>query len=383
MTYTEEQKQTALTASSRVTRGRWEVVNRVSGASEGFLVGVVPGSRITYDYLADVKRQLSVGIKRKPETTLGAGEIFWDSVDVDTHVLKPWFDIQMPDGGWLTFPKGHYILQVTDNVVTLGDDPTVEVTGFDISILLDRDLTDGTFFSLGAGSVYTTEIRNLLHNAGIFDVLIPDSSATLPVPRKWEQGTKMSVVVNDLLSAINYGSLFFDDNGTARSDPYTVPAQRAVAHTYKDDSASVLYHDATDTTDLWDVPNRWVGIVSTSDRTPLRSVFNNMSPTSETSQVTRGLVVTKLVTDSEAPTQDLLDQAVRKAAHTDSQIFREVGISTLTMPEHGEADIVNLTLSSLGINAENFEEVGWEMCPDLNGQAMTHTLRKVVDVDNT
>jgi hypothetical protein len=383
VSYTQTEIDLALTAGSRITRGRWEVLNRRTGHSKGILVGVQPGSSVAFGYLDDIKRTCTLSVRKDPGSDLQDGEIGWPDVDVEQDAVKPWFDLLMPDGGWMSWPKGVYILEANARAVARGGGAYITVNGFDQTVVLDRDLTDTSpFYIIAAGTVVTDEITTILGNAGIFDVNIAPSEHTLVSGRKYEQGTKITKAVNELLSAINYGSVYFDDNGAATGAPYLVPKDRVSTHTYRDDTASVLYPEMQSTIDTWDVPNQWVSVVSQTDRTPLISVFNNTSSTSPTSQPNRGFIVTKTVTDSDAVNQEVLDQQVRALAHADSQVYHELTITTLTMPTHQEAEIIKLTLSTLDIKDELFEEIGWSLCPDQNGQGMTHTLRKVINVDD-
>jgi hypothetical protein len=382
--YTADQLQAALTKGSRVTLGRWEVLRRSDGTSKGFLVGVEPGSRIAHDYLADIKRTCSLSVRETPGTTAQAGEITWSSVDVEGDTLVPWFYLTMPDGGLAKWRKGMFIMEAGQRGTRQGGGVYRSINGQDQTVILNRDLaTTVGFYQVAAGTILTAQVKLILADAGITRISIPDSAATLPTTRLWEQGTTMLKLVNELLSAAGYGSIFFDDAGVATANPYVVPADRAIAHTYRDDSASVIYPAMGDSLDVFDVPNRWVSVVSQSDRAPITSTFNNVSPSSPTSQVSRGYIVTKVITDSTAANQAALDTQVRQVAHEDSMVYRTVTFDTLTMPDHGEADIITLTLSELGIAAERWEETAWSMCNDQPGQGMSHTVRKVVNVDLT
>ncbi|MBK8246399.1 MAG: hypothetical protein IPK85_03230 [Gemmatimonadetes bacterium] len=73
-----------------------------------------------------------------------------------------------------------------------------------------------------------------------------------------------------MLSAINYGSLWFDGEGVARATPYVSPRLRAAEFEYRTDDVSVILPDAAQSLDLYSLPNRWVLIVSNSTAAPGR-----------------------------------------------------------------------------------------------------------------
>lgn len=386
--YTETEKQLALTAGSRIAWGRWEVYTKSTGHSKGFLVGVEPGSTVTYDYMADVKRVCSLSVREDPDTALDDDEITWADVDTQRDVISPWWYIQMPDGGNMSFRKGVFLMEAGTRSRRVGGGVYVVVNGFDQTITLNRDLATTTgFYTVASAVNIIDQVQLILGDAGITEIQIPDSPLTTTAVKTWDQGTPLRQVVNELLTMAAYGSVYFDDNGTARAGAYIVPSSRVVDFTYLDDpSTSVMWPDVTETFDVWDVPNRWVYVVSQTDQSMLTSTFDNLSPSSPTSQITRGYIQTDFQSNIVAATQEALDTLVRQAAHEASQVYREITLLTLTMPEHGENNIIDLTLTDLGIGAsdsgpEAYEEIGWTMAIDENGQAMTHTIRKIVNVD--
>ncbi len=367
----------ALRSGHREVRFRYEILTREYD-SRGYLQGVVPGGTISYDYLAEVKRTCAFTVREQPSIELAAGEIDWSSIGAN-DMLKPYFQLLMPDGRWASWPLGLFLIDAGRRQAKASDGVYRAIAGYDLGITLNRDLTKPGDF-LAAGALATGMLEIILLEAGITKYLIPASAATLPTARSWDIGTKLTEVVNDLADKIAYGSIFFDADGVAVLRPYILPSDRPVEVFYADDERSVISADADESIDLWGVPNRWIVTVSQPDRAMLTSKFENVSATSPTSISNRGYAVTRYVADDDSADQVALDLKAKRLAHEDSQVYREFSFSTALMPMHGESNTLGLTLDSLGLDKEKYFETSWAMTLQ-EGALMTHTARKVVDVD--
>ena len=141
---------------------------------------------------------------------------------------------------------------------------------------------------------------------------------------EWEPGTSKLRIISDMLAAINYGSLWFDGNGTLKASPYIAPSLRDADFHYETSAVSVILPDAEQNLDLFSIPNRWVLIVSNPDQPPLRAEITNASPLSPTSTINRGRIITKVVTDVEAPNQAVLNSLAERMRDEDGQVFEHI-----------------------------------------------------------
>lgn len=223
--------------------------------------------------------------------------------------------------------------------------------------------------------LYTDEIADLLTD---FDVNLTESAATMPAAREWEPGTSKLKIVNDLLRDINYGSLYFDEEGVAQVAPYRSPADRAAEWTYADDDDSLIIPRVDQTLDLFTVPNKWVLVVSEPDRDALTGTYTNDDPGSPTSTVRRGRTITDFRQEQTAPDQATLDELAARLAFTASQVYEVLEFSTGINPLHSNNDVYAIEFGSLAIN-EKYAEHEWSM--DLEaGAEMRHKARRVVTV---
>lgn len=262
---------------------------------------------------------------------------------------------------------------------------TIDVTG--VSVVTFRYIKNASTstgsdsawiddLSLVGGVKYTDEINTLLGSGVSKNITV--SSKTLPTVKEWEPGTPKLEIINDLLSALNYESLSFDEDGVAIVQPYVSPADRAPEFTYQDNETSVMYPEVMQELDLFSIPNRWVLTVSDPDRDVLTSVFTNTDPASPTSTVRRGRIITDFRTEQDAADQLTLDSKVARLAFESSQIYEAIEFETGIMPIHSGNDVYNLIYDPLAINGQ-FSEHTWSL-EFKAGAKMKHRARRVVTV---
>lgn len=325
---------------------------------------VVAGS-VGNNALADIKRTATF-------TILDRGTINYLSDRV-----KPWARLHMPDGGIVEWPLGVFLLASPARGLEPVGIVKREVEAYDQLLVFQQDkVTDR--YSIAAAVVYTTAIATLIASVGGITSSIVPSALTLPAALEWEPGTPKLRILNDLLGAINYESAWFDESGRLVCRPYQSPAARASEYTYDDTNASVRTGSAEQTLDLFDIPNKWVGIVSEADRPALRAEYTNTNPASPTSTVSRGRTIPDVRTEEDAADLTTLEAKVARYAFEASQVFEGVKFDTAIMPFHSNADVFSLNIPGLALNAK-YSEHTWAF--DLKvGATMSHTVRRVVTV---
>lgn len=333
-----------------------------TNTDQGVLGQVTAGS-VTLDALADVHRSASF--------TLIEG----DTIDYQRDRIKPVVRLMMPDGGVVDWPQGVFLLSSPDRVLSPDTSVARTVTAYDQTVLLQGDSV-GDRYSIAAGTLYTTAIAAAVAGYG-FTTNIAASTKTLPVTIDWAGGTSKLTIVNDLLAAINYRAAWFDENGVFQAVPYVLPDTVVPGYIYATDETSTLVGDITQSLDLFNIPNRWVLVVSEADRPVLTSTYTNTSATSPTSTVSRGRTVTKYDTGQTAADQATLDGLAARMAFEDSQVYETVGFTTALMPFHSDLDVVGVSVNGLALGSVKFQEVGWSMSLAVGG-SMSHTVRRTV-----
>lgn len=338
-----------------------------SNAFKSTLTNVIEGS-VANNALANIKRTARF-------TLMEDG-----SINFLSDRIKPYIRLLMPDGGYAEFPQGVFVLSTPPRKTDSNEVITREVEAYDLlQVLVDDKVTDRYTIASGANYISGTNgIKALLDGAGITSQNLTATASTLPAARDWDPGTTKLQIINDLLGAINYRSLYFDENGFATAIAYLSPAARASEYTYIDDGLSVMFPEFEQALDLFGVPNKWTLVVSEPDRTALTSTYTNVNPASSTSTVNRGRTIVSFLSNQEAADQTTLDALAARMAFEDSQVYETVTFETGIMPQHSDFDVYTLTYSTLGISAK-YSEVSWEF--DLKaGARMKHSVRKVVYV---
>lgn len=111
-------------------------------------------------------------------------------------------------------------------------------------------------------------------------------------------------VVNDLLKAIGYGSLWADRHGRLRVEPYVPPGERPTVRAYGADAAAML-PDWDDEAPLWDVPTGFVAYTPGTESAAGMRVRIDLPASHPLSAVSRGT--------PEAPRHSLKTEQVEAA----------------------------------------------------------------------
>lgn len=362
--YGNDQILAAIVAGYRTIRFRYELL-APDLTSIRFLDNVET-CKVEYNYLADVKRTATFTIAEDGQT-----------VNWLQDLIRPYVDILMPDGLYARIPVGTFLLSTPTRAAKDGL-VTRDVTAYDRMQIL-RQNYNATRYQIAAGANVVTAVESILDDFSLTHD-IKDSPTTAAAIRAWDPGTSWGVIVNELLDSIGYGSIWFDPMGVANAKPYEDPASRKIDFTYKTDEFSIMPEEATETYDVFDVPNNWVFVVSQPDRPVLTSTYTNTSADSETSTINRGgRIITYFDNQQDAADQTTLDTLVRKKAQEDSQIYNEIEVMTALNPLHDESATIELTHDPLGVDSKKYNEMTWEMTLKA-GETMKHTMRRLVAV---
>ena len=161
--------------------------------------------------------------------------------------------------------------------------PTTSEKGKEISIeAYDRcwrisDVKTESVIHFSAGDNYIDVVESLLVDAGIAMLMKTPTDAVLAEDREdWEIGTSYLDIVNQLLSEINYESLWFDANGIAMLRPSLDLLAANVRMTFTDrdvdprdpKSAQIMNVLPTikRTSDIFKAPNVFVCMCSNPDK---------------------------------------------------------------------------------------------------------------------
>lgn len=187
-------------------------------------------------------------------------EINWfrDRLSI-THVNESAAQPVQPMGIWLfAKPERNYKQGITKAPLALLD--KCELYSSEI----------GQWLTIPAGTVVTDKVYELMvTKATGISVSLTPSTKTLPIALSWEPTDTWLTVINRLLKAIDYGSLWADLKGYFRVAPYVLPEKRPVKLTYGAEAGNVKLKDEwDDSLPLSDIPTGVVAFSKGDETTP-------------------------------------------------------------------------------------------------------------------
>ena len=190
-------------------------------------------------------------------------------------------------------------------------------TVYDVQLLskmsvVDEDTVEATY-SLAAGVNIIDTVVSLILSTGETRIAVTPSDATLTNPLVWDAGESKLTIINELLQAAGYWSLWCDGSGMFRVEPWRAPAERVVSWTFTTDQTSIVEAGHKFTQDMSSVPNKFVVVGEGDDETPpLIGVATNTDPGSPYSWQSRGRWITHTETGVEADSQEVIDQIAKR-----------------------------------------------------------------------
>lgn len=326
----------------------------------------VVSGQVSQNWFADIKRKARFEIRE------GEQEIDWL-----THRIKPYARLHLPpyaDDDWVEWPMGVFLLSSPTRQSDVTGSVVRDVTGYDqLQVYLD-DKTDDRYTISASASCIDTVVTLL----GSVEKVVAASSATLPADMEWEPGTPKLTIINNLLSAVNYQSLSFDEDGRAVVTPYVSPSSRTEEYVYEESDTSLLIPDTEQALDLFSVPNKWVLVVSNPDQPLIVGTYTNANPASPTSTVRRGRTIVDYRTEQNAVDQSTLDAKAERLAFEASQVYESLRFTSGLNPLHSGNDVYRIRYAALAVNSA-YSEAEWSVTLQA-GARMTHRARRVVQI---
>lgn len=253
---------------------------------------------------------------------------------------------------------------------------SVEVEMHDKTQLLIEDKVESTYL-LPAGTVATQAVRDLIQLSGETHFAITESPLTLPGDLSWQAGTTKLRIINDVLEAINYFSLWTDGMGVFQAVPYTRPAARTLSYVFQRGQASIHSPNWGREQDIADVPNKIVlRSEGDAEESALEGVAVNTDPQSPYSYESRGNRWIVHTEDGiEAADQITIDNLARRRLIDLSSPSATLQISHMLIPQRLN-DVVRFISEDIDTLAV-VEKLTYKLTP---GQLVEATWREVVDL---
>lgn len=371
----------------RTTSYRWEVLKHAAGVDTlaGYLDGVVePSAQLSWSLYSAVKGSGSLKV-----TDLAAAQSgFLRIADVSLAAarLRPVLVIE----GLPEIPLGVYLFSAAPEAWS-GSGREYSLELLDRNTVLDQDRVEVSY-TVAAGTVILQAVATVIASAGESITVDATQTATLSSALIWEAGTTKLQIVNDLLAALNYNSLWVDGVGNYRATPYVVPASRSISYELLnldrelvDGEASIYTDEWSRDRDLFDVPNKIITVQSgTGDAAPLTGLATNTDPASPFSYANRGnRWISHVIDGVETPAgttpqiQAYLDAKARASLIASSAVQAAVEVKHLPIPVR-VSDVLRFANTPAGIDKRHtLTSLALEAHPL---GLMTSTLQEVIDL---
>src|SRR5690625_3501005 len=259
----------------------------------------------TYQLLTRTGQDLGplAGVRRgSGQTSYSAASSIKSSASIvleNTGQISSWLDVRIQP--WVSvdgdeWPLGVFITVVSERALTsVGE--TGRVNLLDKRSILDGD-SFGQTFGAPAGTVVTQAVRDIIDSTGEPAGAITEGDAALLTAIEWEPQDSKLKIVNDMLDAATFFSLWTDGHGNFQVTPWDRPARRPVRAEYVDGEdgvhvvnplAGAYAPDFTARHDVGKIPNVYIAISQgDGDEEALRSEAINTNPDDPYSRPGRG-----------------------------------------------------------------------------------------------
>lgn len=294
------------------------------------------------------------------------------TIQVENVVGRDWTQVRLAPFHIINdieYPLGVFIAS-TPNFLesTWGTTRVLEV--YDRLAALAEDATDA-WITFPTGTVVTTAVTDLITSTGEKAGAVTPSAATLRTDQTFEPGTSKLAIINDLLDAAGFFSIWCDEHGQYQLTPYTAPQNRPIAWTFEDSTKAVHSPEHSGTEDLYKIPNRVVAVAQGIGDVPdLVSVAVNENPDSPYSFQSRGRWITTTISDAKATSQAVLD------AYAQRRLQELSSVTATKIIKHG---YLPLRLNDAVLFKGRRHVVTRMEIPLDSTELMQTTLREVVD----
>ena len=334
----------------------------------GYLDGVEPGGSLRWSAGGRVKKRGNLTVLDL--VTANPGQVRIADVNLVTTRIRP---VRVVEGLPET-PLGVYVLTASPEVwADTGRSYGLEL--HDKSTVLDEDAVENSF-TAGVSDTVLEIVQGVVESAG--ETISVDGSdvRSLKTSMVWDAGTSKLSIVNDLLGALNYRSLWVDGVGAFRATPYVRPADRSIRYQMLSDAGGPLVRELVDgdesifspewtrDRDTYKVPNKVIAIAQgTGDTEPLTGTATNENPDSPFSFQARGRWIVRVLdnvdvpdfsgeADPEAATIAFLEAKAQQSLIASSAVQAAVAVACLPIPLE-LSDAIRFASAPAGIDARH------------------------------
>ena len=244
---------------------------------------------------------------------------------------------------------------------------------YDESYIMAQSAFDSRHY-FQAGTPYADVFSAILTESGLMRQMIDASTAELAIDREFAVGDNVLDSLNALLEESGYEQLFINSEGYARcalkSSTYTPN------FVYRSGEKSRIRGAMTSGTDIYGIPNVFVGMVSNPDQALMTYTVENHDMSSELSIERRGYKLTKVFSLDSAATIDELKTYIDGLFNDSLMAVETITFETDIETGHEYKDVLQIEHENI---SGLYLEKQWSITFGTGG-SMSHTAEKKVFV---
>lgn len=203
---------------------------------------------------------------------------------------------------------------------------TFNVQTWPKTAVIDEDAFPDVY-SLPKGANIVDAVVALIRSTGEERIAATPSDKTLVNPQTWDAGESKLTIINDLLEAAGYWSLWADGGGQFRVEPYVSPSDRPVMYDFVKGEKSIYLPEWSRSLDLSSVPNLYIVRGMGSDDAPaLSGSWRNDDPDSPFSFQARGRWITRVEEGVEGASAEVFTQLAQRRLYDASSAVEHLKV---------------------------------------------------------
>lgn len=264
-----------------------------------------------------------------------------DAIRPYADIVAPFLALTHGSGETERHQLGLYI--VTPPKRTHREQVTIaSLEGRDLTWILDNDYPLEPY-SIAVGTNYVAEAASIISSYGL-RIAIPSSTLTAPAAVTWMADKSWLTIVNDLLNAAGYYTLWADRFGVLKSQPYFELASKEPAMQLYSGEGGIV-SGAIEQEGVYDtVANRVIVFKDDPTGTPIREEAINQNPVSPSSTVALGRTITRIIKPTELASSAVAEAMALQALEEGSSFTNKLKITTYPRPERDLHETFDLAI---------------------------------------
>ena len=241
---------------------------------------------------------------------------------------------------------------------------------YDETYILDQSKISDRMY-IASGSSYMTAIQQIITASGLSNIIFDSNGYTTHADREWPIGSQKMEIINTLLSECNYEEVYTDGDGfihLSKKNNSCIPKW-----IYRQNKDSILGMEMTKTSDIYSIPNVFVGVVTNPDVDTITAKKVNDNVQSELSTINRGYELCEVYEFDDISTSTELNAYLNDEYLKSMMAIESVSFTTSIDGSHGHRDQIQIETDRI---SGLYTEISWDM--SFTDCTITHTAERKI-----